>query len=67
MAAQPKPSTSSQALACEWAFPSCVDSHLGTATLAAAAVAVLAIAFLADAMPSWRAARVDAAHRSHQE
>ncbi len=36
------------------------------ATLAAAAIAVLAIAFLAAALPSWRAARVDAAHRLHQ-
>jgi len=36
------------------------------ATLAAAAGAVLAIAFLAAAVPSWRAARVNAAHRLHQ-
>ena len=36
------------------------------ATLAAAAVAVLALAFAAAAIPSWRAARVDAAHRLHQ-
>jgi len=35
-------------------------------TMAAAAVAVLAIAFLAAAVPSWRAARVDAAYRLHQ-
>jgi ABC-type lipoprotein release transport system permease subunit len=31
-----------------------------------AAVAVMAIAFAAVAVPSWRAARVDAAHRLHQ-
>jgi predicted permease len=36
------------------------------ATLAAAAGAVLALAFVAAAVPSWRAARVDAAHRLHQ-
>jgi predicted permease len=36
------------------------------ATLAAAIVAVMAIAFLAAAIPSWRAARVDAAQRLHQ-
>jgi predicted permease len=35
-------------------------------TLAMAAVAVMAIAFAAVAVPSWRAARVDAAHRLHQ-
>jgi len=36
------------------------------ATMAAAAAAVVALAFLAAAVPSWRAARVDAAHRLHQ-
>ena len=36
------------------------------ATLAAAIVAVLAIALLAAAIPSWRAAKVDAAQRLHQ-
>ena len=35
-------------------------------TMVAAAVAVLAIAFVAAAVPSWRAARVDAAHHLHQ-
>jgi putative ABC transport system permease protein len=35
-------------------------------TLAMAALAVMAIAFVAVAVPSWRAARVDAAHRLHQ-
>jgi putative ABC transport system permease protein len=36
------------------------------ATMIAAAGAVLAIAFVAAAVPSWRAARVDAAQRLHQ-
>ena len=36
------------------------------ATLIGAAAAVLALAFLAAAVPSWRAARVDAAVRLHQ-
>jgi putative ABC transport system permease protein len=36
------------------------------ATMAAAALAVMAIAFVAAAVPSWRAARVDAAQRLHQ-
>jgi ABC-type antimicrobial peptide transport system permease subunit len=36
------------------------------ATLAAAAVAVLTLAFVAAAVPSWRAARVDPAQRLHQ-
>jgi predicted permease len=36
------------------------------ATMAVAAASVLAIAFVAAAVPSWRAARVDAAHRLHQ-
>jgi putative ABC transport system permease protein len=36
------------------------------ATMIAAAGAVMAIAFVAVAVPSWRAARVDAAHRLHQ-
>lgn len=36
------------------------------ATMAGAAVAVLALAFVAAAVPSWRAARVNAAHRLHQ-
>ena len=36
------------------------------ATLLAAAAAVMAIAFTAAAIPSWRAARVDAAKRLHQ-
>jgi ABC-type antimicrobial peptide transport system permease subunit len=35
-------------------------------TLAMAAIAVMAIAFAAVAVPSWRAARVDVAHRLHQ-
>lgn len=35
-------------------------------TLAMAALAVMAIASVAVAVPSWRAARVDAAHRLHQ-
>jgi len=35
-------------------------------TLAMAALAVMAIAFAAVAVPSWRAARVDAAQRLHQ-
>jgi putative ABC transport system permease protein len=36
------------------------------ATMAAAAGAIVALAFVAAAVPSWRAARVDAAHRLHQ-
>jgi putative ABC transport system permease protein len=36
------------------------------ATMIAAAGSVLGIAFAAAAVPSWRAARVDAAHRLHQ-
>lgn len=36
------------------------------ATLLAAAAAVLTVAFVAAAVPSWRAARVDAARRLHQ-
>ena len=37
-----------------------------TATLIASACAVLTIALVAAAIPSWRAARVDAAQRLHQ-
>ena len=37
-----------------------------TATLVASAVAVTLIAALAAAIPSWRAARVDAAAQLHQ-
>jgi putative ABC transport system permease protein len=36
------------------------------ATLLAATAAVIALAVVAAALPSWRAARVDAAHRLHQ-
>jgi putative ABC transport system permease protein len=36
------------------------------ATMAAAAAAVVALAFMSAAVPSWRAARVDAAQRLHQ-
>jgi ABC-type lipoprotein release transport system permease subunit len=36
------------------------------ATMAMAAAAVVALAFASAAVPSWRAARVDAAHRLHQ-
>jgi predicted permease len=36
------------------------------ATMAMAAVAVVVLAFVSAAVPSWRAARVDAAHRLHQ-
>jgi putative ABC transport system permease protein len=36
------------------------------ATMAAAALAVMALALVAAAVPSWRAARVDAAQRLHQ-
>jgi ABC-type antimicrobial peptide transport system permease subunit len=35
------------------------------ATMLPAAAAVMALAFAAAAIPSWRAARVDAAHRLH--
>ena len=36
------------------------------ATMAMAAAAVVALAFVSAAVPSWRAARVDAAQRLHQ-
>jgi putative ABC transport system permease protein len=42
-----------------------IDTH-DFATICGAALAVIAIALAATALPSWRAARVDAAQRLHQ-